>query len=209
MTTYAPPNNRLNGTNAPTLSWAGETAKPIQKMIALIDGRTLLIVGCAALILAALIAGLTAVLRARREAARADRFVAVGEVSRDWQPTWRINAVADAWVMENDKDDIPSNFVLRVEENRMVRDIGGGEVMEIRWRQPTKAEVREIVRRYHAAQNDAKAPLDVMEFQNRLHAGASSRFYADGRGDLHHVGSAAATLVPAPGPEALKDRSRS
>jgi len=182
---------------------------PVEQMIALLDGRTLLIVGSAALILAALIAGFTAVLRARRKAARLDKLVAVGEVSRDWQLTWRINAVADASVMEFDKDDIPSNFVLRVEENRMVRDIGGGEVMEIRWRQPTRAEVREIVRRYHAAQNDVKTPLDVMGFQRQLHAGASSRFYADSRGDLHHVGSTAATLVPAPGPEALEHRSRS
>ena len=70
--------------------------------------------------------------------------MAVSEVTRDWQPTWKINAVTDAWVMEHQKDDIPSNFVLRIEENRMVRDIGGGEVMEIRWRPPTKAEVREI-----------------------------------------------------------------
>ena len=43
----------------------------------------------------------------------------------------------------------------------MVRDIGGGEVMEIRWRPPTKAEVREIVRRYHEAQ--AKVPpFDIL-----------------------------------------------
>jgi hypothetical protein len=168
-------------------------------MIALLDGRTLLIVGSAALILAALVAVFMAAIRVRRKAARVDKLVAVGEVSRDWQLTGRINAVADASVMENDNDDIPSNFVLRVEENRMVRDIGGGEVMEIRWRQPTRAEVREIVRRYHAAQNDAKPPLDVMGFQRQLHAGASSRFYA----------STAATLVPSPGPEALEHRSRS
>jgi hypothetical protein len=38
----------------------------------------------------------------------------------------------------------------------MVRDIGGGEMMETRWRPPTKAEVREIVRRYNEAQ--AKKP---------------------------------------------------
>ena len=59
---------------------------------------------------------------------------AVTEISRDWQPTWRINAVTDAWVMENEKDDIPANFVLRLEEIRKVRDIGGGEVTEIRRR---------------------------------------------------------------------------
>jgi hypothetical protein len=61
----------------------------------------------------------------------------------------------------------PSNFVLRIEENRMVRDIGGGEVMEIRWRPPTKAEVREIVRCYHEAQFKA-VPIDVIEFEKQL-----------------------------------------
>jgi hypothetical protein len=95
---------------------------------------------------------------------------AVTEVSRDWQPTWRINAVTDAWVMENEKDDIPANFVLRLEEIRKVRDIGGGEVTEIRWRAPTKAEVREVVRRYHEARIGAKPP-DVIEFQKQLRGG--------------------------------------
>jgi hypothetical protein len=59
-------------------------------------------------------------------------IVKVGPPARwDWEPTWKINAVTDAWVMENEKDDIPSNFALRIEENRMVRDIGSGEVLEI------------------------------------------------------------------------------
>jgi hypothetical protein len=87
--------------------------------------------------LAGLIGVRRAVILARREEARRRQLVAVSEVTRDWEPTWKINAVTDAWVMENEKDDIPSNFVLRIEENRMVRDIGGGEVMEIRWRPPT------------------------------------------------------------------------
>ena len=79
--------------------------------------------------------------------------------------------------MEHEKDDIPANFVLRIEENRMVRDIGGGEVMEIRWRRPTKAEVREIVRRYHDVPNEATlAPFDVIEFEKQLHAGASDDY---------------------------------
>jgi hypothetical protein len=69
--------------------------------------------------------------------------------------------------MEHQKDDIPSNFVLRIEENRMVRDIGGGEVMETRWRPATKSEVREIVRVYHGAQ--AKVPpFEVIEFERQL-----------------------------------------
>jgi hypothetical protein len=134
-------------------------------MIDLIDSWTLLIVGGTALVLAAV---LTAVfLAARHKEARRRQLVAMSEVTRDWQPTWKINAVTDAWVMEHQKDDIPSNFVLRIEENRMVRDIGGGEVMEIRWRPPTKAEVREIVRRYHDVPNEATvAPFDVIEFEN-------------------------------------------
>ncbi len=149
-------------------------------MIDLIDNRTLLIVGCTALVLAGLVGVLWAVILARREEARRRQLVAVSEITRDWQTTWKINAVTDAWVMENEKDDIPSNFVLRIEENRMVRDIGGGEVMETRWRPPTKAEVREIVRRYHEAQSEAKVPIDVIEFERQLHA---SSHYADREGD--------------------------
>ena len=150
-------------------------------MIDLIDNRTLLIVGCPALVVAGLI-GVPAPYSgaAQRARRRRQQLVAVSEVTRDWQPTWKINAVTDAWVMEHQKDDIPSNFVLRIEENRMVRDIGGGEMMEIRWRPPTKAEVREIVRRYHDVPNEATVtPFDVIGFEKRMHAGASNEFYAD------------------------------
>ena len=144
-------------------------------MIDLIDDWTLLIVGCTALVLAGLIGVLSAVIRARRKEARRRQLVAMSEVTRDWRTTWKINAVADAWVMEHEKDDIPSNFVLRIEENRMVRDIGGGEVMENRWRPPTKAEVREIVRRYHESQ--AKVPrFKAIEFERPLHASASNDY---------------------------------
>jgi hypothetical protein len=56
----------------------------------------------------------------------------------------------------------------------MVRDIGGGEVMETRWRPPTKAEVREIVRRYHEAQ--AVPRFKAIEFERPLHAGTSNDY---------------------------------
>jgi hypothetical protein len=63
-----------------------------------------------------------------------------------------------------------------------VRDIGGGEVMEIRWRPATKAEVREIVRRYHAAQNEAEAPpFDVIEFERQLQSRAGNNYVATDR----------------------------
>ena len=73
-------------------------------MIDLIDNRTLLIVGCTALVLTGLIGVLSAIFLAWREDARRRQLVAVSEVTRDWQPTWRINAVTDAWVMEHEKD---------------------------------------------------------------------------------------------------------
>jgi hypothetical protein len=144
-------------------------------MMDLIANWTLLIAGCTALVLAGLIAVLTAVFLARQREARRRQLVAVSEVTRDWQTTWKINAVTDAWVMENEKDNIPSNFVLRIEENRIVRDIGGGELMETRWRPPTKAEVREIVRRYHETQVTVP-PFKVIEFERPLHAGASNDY---------------------------------
>ena len=78
-------------------------------MIDLIDNRTLLIVGCTALVLAGLIGVLSAIFLARHEEARRrQQLVAVSEVTRDWEPTWKINAVTDAWVMEHEKDDIRS-----------------------------------------------------------------------------------------------------
>lgn len=107
----------------------------------------------------------------RHKEAQRRQLVAVSEVTRDWRTTWKINAVADARVMEHEKDDIPSNFVLRIEENRMVR--------ETRWRPPTKAEVREIVRRYHEAQS--KVPrFRTIEFERPLHAGDSNVSDRDG-----------------------------
>jgi hypothetical protein len=150
-------------------------------MIDLVENWTLLIVGCTALVLA----GVLAVLVVRRKEAQRRQLVAVSEVTRDWRTTWKINAVADARVMEHEKDDIPSNFVLRIEENRMVRDIGGGEVMETRWRPPTKAEVREIVRRYHggtvqgaAVQDDRVREAAARGRQQRL----GSRWRGGGKG---------------------------
>jgi hypothetical protein len=65
-------------------------------MIDLIGNWTLLIVGCTALVLA----GLLAVLVVRHKEAQRRQLVAVSEVTRDWRTTWKINAVADARVME-------------------------------------------------------------------------------------------------------------
>ena len=71
-------------------------------MIDLIDNRTLLIVGCTALVLVGLVGVRWAMIPARREEARRRQQMAVNEVTRDWRVTWKINAVTDAWVMENE-----------------------------------------------------------------------------------------------------------
>jgi hypothetical protein len=177
-------------------------------MIDLIDSWIMLIAGCTALALA----GLLALFVVRHKQARRRHLVAVSEITRDWQTTWRINAVADAWVMEHEKDDIPSNFVLRIEENRMVRDIGGGEVMETRWRPPTKAEVREIVRRYHETQ--AKKPqFRAIEFERSLLTGASKDLVnADPALAQRPVadavqGSVGASIAPSISPEIEAERT--
>jgi hypothetical protein len=94
----------------------------------LTDIWTLLIVGCTALLAAVL--AVVYLYLARQKEARWRQLAAVSEVARDWRTTWKINAVADPAVMEHEKDDIPSNFMLRIEENRIMRDIGGGEMIE-------------------------------------------------------------------------------
>jgi hypothetical protein len=81
-------------------------------------------------------------------------------IIRDWLATGRINAIADAKVMEGE-DDVQAEFVFLVEENRLVEDISGLPSVEIRWRHPTKREVREIVRRYHD-KIDLHPPADKM-----------------------------------------------
>jgi hypothetical protein len=175
----------------------------------LIDERTLLIVGCTALVLACLLGIVTAVIRAKRKKAERRKLVSLLEVSRDWQPTWRVNAVGDAWLMEHEKDNIPANFVLRIEEDRLLRDIGGGEIKEIRWRQPTRAEMREIVRRYHLVEGQEKKPPDVIEFEKHLHSGASNGSLAARVGELRpRVDRAAATLVPGPAPDQEVSRQK-
>jgi transposase InsO family protein len=68
-------------------------------MIDLIDNRTLMIVGCTALVLVGLVGVRWAMIPARREEARRRQLMAVNEVTRDWRVTWKINAVTDAWVM--------------------------------------------------------------------------------------------------------------
>lgn len=72
-------------------------------------------------------------------------------VIRPWLATGRINLLADPKVMESKDENAPANFVLRVEESRLVADISESPNLEIRWRQPNKREAKLIVRTYHGS----------------------------------------------------------
>jgi hypothetical protein len=79
----------------------------------------------------------------------------------------------------------------------------------IRWRQPTRAEMREIVRRYHLVEGQGKKPPDVTEFEKHLHSGASNGSLAARVGELgHRVDRVAATLVPGPAPDQEGSRQK-
>ena len=71
------------------------------------------------------------------------------QVSRDWLATGRINLGADQQVMEDQDENVPADFVLRIEENRLVNNIAGLPHVETRWRPATKKEAKIIVQRYH------------------------------------------------------------
>ena len=76
------------------------------------------------------------------------------DVKRDWMATGRINAVAgdarkrdDVW--QNCEDDFPADWLVTVQEDRLVSDVSGDANVEIRWRKATKHEVKAIVASYH------------------------------------------------------------
>jgi hypothetical protein len=67
------------------------------------------------------------------------------EVKRDWIRTGRINCTGP------EEEDVQGTFTLQVEEDRRIADVGGSEFTELRWRSPTRREVRDIVRTYNSA----------------------------------------------------------
>ena len=69
-------------------------------------------------------------------------------IMTNWRPTGRINAMGNIQSMTGN-DDLPAPFHLLVEEKRLVEDITGAPLTEVRWRYACKNEVRDIVRRHH------------------------------------------------------------
>jgi hypothetical protein len=122
-----------------------------------------------------ILALLIALFERDRRRSRSTKIAPPPPIMCDWLATGRVNAIADAKVMEG-ADDVKGEFVLLVEENRLVEDVSGLPNVEIRWRHPTRQEVREIVRRYHdnielnphaekmtRSAFESKAPLRVVQ----------------------------------------------
>lgn len=76
------------------------------------------------------------------------------EVMLDWRPTLRMDARADAAIEESDDDMIPANWVCRTQEIRLVSSVSSTPHAEVRWRQSTRREVRDLFSTYHKAMEE-------------------------------------------------------
>ncbi len=74
--------------------------------------------------------------RFARSTSQVKTTVAIEKKQNGWNPTGRIDLVSTAPA---------GNFLLQVEDTRIVDSIGGVEHREIRWRSPTLDEVKERV----------------------------------------------------------------
>jgi hypothetical protein len=81
------------------------------------------------------------------------------DVVSDWRPTDQIDFVSTDDVMRaEDNEDVPAQFMLLVQEQRLVANIAGAPHPEIRWRYATKAEVKDVVRRVSMSRRDEPKP---------------------------------------------------
>ncbi len=72
-------------------------------------------------------------------------------------------------------EDISALFYIQVEEKRFANDIGGGKYMELRWRLPTRSEVKEIVKFYNSTRLPLTTPkYGIEENESMIGAGEKS-----------------------------------
>jgi hypothetical protein len=81
-------------------------------------------------------------------------------ITSEWQSTGKI----DFHCAQTPKDDTPAEFVLRVEDFRVVESISGVEHVEIRWRNATLAEAKAVV---VAHQSSADTGAKLYHFPER------------------------------------------
>ena len=77
---------------------------------------------------------------------RSKKKVFEPEVISVWRPTNHIDFIGPDDVMLSADDEVQAQFVLLIQEQRLVANISGLPTPEIRWRYATKAEAKEVVR---------------------------------------------------------------
>ena len=74
----------------------------------------------------------------------------------EWRPTGRINMIGDYKLMLDDgRAEEPGEFVLLVEEKRLVADISGAPTLQTQWRKASRRDASRVVRLYNE-----KVPAD-------------------------------------------------
>ena len=63
----------------------------------------------------------------------------------DWRTTGVVDFLGHDEVMLSEQDNVPAQFVLRIQEQRQVANIAGSPTLEHRWRLATKAEAKDVV----------------------------------------------------------------
>jgi hypothetical protein len=97
--------------------------------------------------------------------------VPYSEVTKDWELTGRINVTGPPKVMVAQAEDVSALFYIQVEEKKFAVDIGGGKYMELRWRLPTRSEVKEIVKFYNSIRLPSTMPKYGIEENESMIAG--------------------------------------
>ncbi len=97
--------------------------------------------------------------RFARSTSQVKTTVAIEKKQNGWNPTGRIDFVSTAPA---------GNFLLQVEDTRIVDSIGGVEHREIRWRSPTLDEVKSVLASYHVQRRLAMTPNYVVSSSNTI-----------------------------------------
>ena len=97
--------------------------------------------------------------RFARSTSRAKTTVATEKKQTGWSPTGRIDFISTAPA---------GNFMLQVEDTRIVDSIGGVEHREIRWRSPTLDEVKSVLASYHVQRKLVMTPSYVVSASNTI-----------------------------------------
>jgi hypothetical protein len=112
-----------------------------------------------------------------------ERTKSDGATRGGWTATGRIDFV-----------DPPTkgDYILHVEETRIVNSVGGVEHREIRWRGATLDEAKMVVVAYHAQRNLAVTASFIVSSSNMMKRTADPRFQ-DQKNQLENSGAADAT----------------